>query len=138
MTQSNDALAVVNQFIAAVERRDVDAAVALLADDCEYDNVPMGAVHGRAAVRDILGPMLAGCTEVEWPVLRESASGKVVFNERLDRFLMAHGWVEVPVNGVWEVVDGRITLWRDYFDEATYRNQLPSNPSTANASTSNE
>lgn len=138
MTQSNDALAVVNRFIAAIERRDIDAAVPLLANDCEYDNVPMGAVHGPDAVRDILGPMLAGCTEVEWPVLRESASGNVVFNERLDRFLMPHGWVEVPVNGVWEVVEGRITLWRDYFDEATYRNQLPSNPSTANASTSNE
>jgi len=124
MTDSIDALATVNAFIAAIERQDVEAAVALLADDCEYDNVPMGAVHGPAAVRDILGPMLERCTEVDWPVARQAADGNLVFNERQDRFLMANGWVELPVAGVWEVVDGRITLWRDYFDEATYRNQL--------------
>lgn len=118
------AVEVVRAFVAAIERRDVDAAVALLADDCEYDNVPMGKVHGPGAVRDILGPMLAGCTEVDWPVLREATAGPLVFNERIDRFHMAHGWIELPVTGVWEVHDGRITLWRDYFDEASYRNQL--------------
>jgi limonene-1,2-epoxide hydrolase len=121
--------AVVTAFIEAIERRDVPAAIALLADDCAYDNVPFGPVHGADTVAAILGPMLEGCSEVAWPVMRQSATGNVVFNERLDRFHMAHGWVEVPVNGVWEVHNGKITLWRDYFDEATYRNQLPSNPS---------
>ena len=120
-----DPATVVGRFISAIEARDVDAAVALLADDCEYDNVPMGAVRGPAAVRDILGPMLAGCRDIEWPVRRQAVNGTVVFNERIDRFLMDHGWVELPVTGVWEVLDGRITLWRDYFDEPSYRNQLP-------------
>ena len=122
---SNEPTAVIDAFIAAIERRDVDAAVELLAPNCEYDNVPMGKVQGPEAVDAILRPMLAGCSEVDWPVLRQSADGPVVWNERLDRFHMAHGWVEVPVAGVWEVHDGLITLWRDYFDEATYRNQLP-------------
>ena len=122
---SESAARIVGEFIAAIERRDTDAAVALLAEDCEYDNVPIGKVHGSAAVAEVLRPMLDGCSNVDWPVLRQSSSGSVVFNERLDRFLMPHGWVEVPVTGVWEVRDGRITLWRDYFDEPTYRNQLP-------------
>ncbi|MDG2028961.1 MAG: limonene-1,2-epoxide hydrolase family protein [Acidimicrobiales bacterium] len=121
----NEPTAVVDAFIAAIERSDVTAAVALLAPDCEYDNVPMGIVHGPEAVAAILRPMLAGCSEVDWPVLRQSSNGPIVCNERLDRFRMAHGWVEVPVAGVWEVHDGLITLWRDYFDETTYRNQLP-------------
>ena len=38
---------------------------------------------------------------------------------------MAHGWVELEVAGVFEVTNGEITLWRDYFDLATYQNQLP-------------
>ena len=120
-----DPAAVVAEFIAAIEARDVAAAVALLADDCEYDNVPIGKVHGPAAVAGILAPMLDACSEVTWPVHRQAASGHLVLNERTDRFLMDHGWVEIPVVGVWEVVEGRITLWRDYFDEATYRGQLP-------------
>lgn len=116
-------LEVVNAFIGAIERRDVDSAIALLADDCEYDNVPMGKVHGPAAVRSILEPLLGECTEVDWPVIREAVSGPVVFNERIDRFVRAGRRIELPVTGVWEVHQGRITLWRDYFDEPTYRNQ---------------
>lgn len=116
--------AVVDAFLAAIERRDVDGAIALLADDCVYDNVPMGAVRGPAAVAEILGPLLAGCEQVDWPVARQTVTGSIVMNERLDRFLMAGRWIEVPVAGIFEVENGRIVLWRDYFDEATYRRQL--------------
>ena len=112
------------EFIAAIEARDVERAVGLLAADCEYDNVPIGKVHGPQGVADILGPMLASCSEVDWPVHRQAVAGTTVFNERTDRFLMPHGWVELPVVGVWEVVEGEITLWRDYFDEPSYRRQL--------------
>ena len=115
----------VDAFIAAIERRDIDAAVALVGDDCEYDNVPIGKVHGPDAIRGLLGPMLEAATAIEWVVHRRAAEGPIVFNERLDRFHMPFGWLEVAVAGVWEVRDGRITLWRDYFDEASYRGQLP-------------
>ena len=113
----------VNAFIAAVETKDFDAAVALLADDCEYDNVPMGKVHGPTEIRGLLEPMIGAAATVEWIVHRQAADGPIVFNERLDRFEMPHGWIDMPVTGVWEVHDGKITLWRDYFDLATYRNQ---------------
>jgi len=122
-----DPAAVVATFVAAIERRDVSAALELLSPDVEYDNVPMGKVRGPDAVGQILGPMLEGCTAVEWPVVRQAVAGTTVFNERIDRFLMGETWIELPVAGVWEVVDGHITLWRDYFDEPTYRNQLPKN-----------
>ena len=115
----------VDAFIAAIEDRDLDTALALVAEGCEYDNVPMGKVHGPDAIRQVLAPMLQAATTVEWVVHRRAAEGPFVFNERLDRFQMPFGWVEVAVAGVWEVHDGRITLWRDYFDEASYRRQLP-------------
>jgi limonene-1,2-epoxide hydrolase len=115
----------VDAFIAAIEAKDLDAALALVDDDVEYDNVPMGKVHGPDEVRRALGPMIAAASTIEWIVHRQAAEGHLVFNERLDRFEMPFGWIEVAVNGVWEVHDGRITLWRDYFDEASYRRQLP-------------
>ncbi len=119
-------LETVNAFIRTLEANDLDAACALVAPDCEYDNVPMIKVFGPEGVKSILAPMFADCTEIEWVVHREAESGTTVFNERLDRFKMSHGWLELPVNGVWEVVDGKITLWRDYFDAATYMKQMPS------------
>ena len=115
----------VDAFIAALERKDLEAALELLAEDVEYDNVPMGKVHGREQVRATLGPMITACSTIEWVVHRQAAQDHLVLNERLDRFEMPFGWLEVPVAGVWEVHDGLITLWRDYFDEPTYRRQLP-------------
>jgi len=122
---SDDPASVVRRFIELIEARDVPAAAELLADDVHYDNVPLGAVDGRETAAAVLSSILDRCSRVEWPVQREAVTGTVVCNERLDRFEMPHGWVEVPVMGVWEVVDGKITLWRDYFDAATYRDQMP-------------
>ena len=118
-------LEIVEEFISALERKDIDSAISLLADDCEYDNVPMGKIFGSENVREFLGPMIENCSSVDWPVHRSSSSGNLVFNERLDRFEMGGNWIEIPVCGVWEVIDEKITLWRDYFDLATYRDQLP-------------
>jgi limonene-1,2-epoxide hydrolase len=115
---------VVNQFIAALERRDVDAALALVAEDIVYDNAPMGAVEGVGAVRAALGPFISGAAEVEWLVFRQAEWGGLVMNERLDRFKVADKWVEIPVAGLFEVIAGKIQLWRDYFDLPTFTNQL--------------
>ena len=116
---------VVNAFIAAVEARDIDTAMSYLDADCEYHNVPMKPFFGHETIRAVLGSFIGPCTEVSWPVHRTASAGPVVFNERTDRFHMPHGWVELPVTGVWEVHNGKITLWRDYFDLASYTNQMP-------------
>jgi limonene-1,2-epoxide hydrolase len=122
---ADTSLSVVNAFIAAVERLDIDAAMSFLSPDCVYDNVPMKPLVGHDTIRAVLGSFMAPCTEIAWPVHRSAEAGPIVFNERTDRFLMPHGWVELGVTGVWEVHDGKITLWRDYFDLATYTNQMP-------------
>ena len=118
-------LETVRSFISSIERGDLDAALALVGDNCEYDNVPMSKIIGRDAIRTALGPFLSACSKVQWTITREAATGGVVFNERVDRFVMPHGEVAIPVSGVWEVVDGKITLWRDYFDLATFQGQMP-------------
>ena len=116
---------VVNAFFADVERIDIDAAVGHLADEISYENMPVQPVKGKEDVRNLMSGFLAASTEVEWKVLRQHCVGKVVFNERLDRFKMNGGWLELPVAGIFEVNDdGKITLWRDYFDMGTYMDQL--------------
>ena len=77
------------------------------------------AVHGREAVRDTLEGLLALCTASEWVEHRSLTEGPVVMNERTDRFELHGQWVDLPVMGVFEVHDGLITLWRDYFDLQT-------------------
>lgn len=121
----SDPRQVVADFIAAIEAMDVDAAVAVLTEDVSYENMPMDPIVGRDAVRSTLHGFLAAASDVEWPVRRELVAGNVVVNERLDRFKIGDGWLEIPVAGVFEVTDdGLISLWRDYFDMTTYTTQL--------------
>ena len=112
-------LVVVEEFLDAAEAMDFDRALAFLADDVEYTNIPILTVHGHAGVREVVEPFFAPIHENEIQVLRKATTGPVVFLERLDRHRLDHGWRELPVNSVFEVHDGKITVWRDYFDLAT-------------------
>lgn len=115
----------VTAFIQAIEARDVNAAVAMLALDVSYENVPMQPIKGRAATAQVLNGFLGGASVVEWPCSSQYEVGNVVFNERLDRFKIGEGWLELPVAGIFHVGDdGLITLWRDYFDLNTYMTQM--------------
>ena len=115
-----DAATIVTTFIDRLCAKDIDGALALVTDDVEYDNVPMTKVFGPAGIRETLTPFLAGCTAVEWVIHHQAAQGDVVMNERVDRFEMSGRWVELPVAGLFVVREGRIALWRDYFDMATF------------------
>ena len=68
--------------------------------------------------------LLASAESSEWVVHREVASDDLVMNERTDRFLVNGNWIELPVAGVFELRDGRIALWRDYFDLETIMKQM--------------
>jgi len=117
---------VVRNFLKLMEPLDYDAALKLVADDCEYTNPPpLGTVRGPAGVRAVLEPFFTPTLENEFKVLREAEVGAIAFIERLDRHRLADKWVELPVTGVFEVHGGRITYWRDYFDAATILSQWP-------------
>jgi limonene-1,2-epoxide hydrolase len=115
---------VVNAFMAAFDRKDLDGALALVTDDCYYDNVPLGDMRGRDKMREFLAPIMAGNDPVKFEVLRQAAGEKVVMNERIDRFVMNGKQVALPVSGVFEVNDGRISFWRDYFDNGMFMKAL--------------
>jgi len=116
---------VVTRFIEAIERKDVEAAVALAAEGISYENMPMAPIVGRDGLAATLRAFLDPALEVDWQLLRQVEVGSVVFNERLDRFRIGDGWLELPIAGVFEVDDtGRITLWRDYFDMGSYQRQM--------------
>lgn len=117
---------VVRQFLKDMERLDYDTALKLVSHNCEYANPPpVGTVHGPAGIRSVLEPFFAPTLENEFKVLRDAGTGPIVFTERLDRHRLADKWVELPVTGVFEVHDGLITLWHDYFDAATIMSQWP-------------
>jgi limonene-1,2-epoxide hydrolase len=118
--------ALVRDFIAAWGRADLDAIMAFLTEDCVYHNMPLDPVRGTAAIRGVLQGFAGMASEIDWVLLAlaETETG-VVLTERTDRFLIAGSWVELPVMGAFEIRDGRIAAWRDYFDLAQFQKQLP-------------
>lgn len=114
----------VTAFINAIEAKDIDAAAALAAPDISYENMPMDPISGVEMMSQVLTGFLGAASEVDWQILEQVEQGDTVMNERLDRFKIGDGWLELPVAGVFKVVDGKITLWRDFFDMASYTSQL--------------
>jgi limonene-1,2-epoxide hydrolase len=116
---------VVTNFIVAIERGDLDAALEYVAPDCEYDNVPIGKNIGLDAIRRTLSGFVTAENPPEFKIERQVAQGNVVFNERIDRVLLGSTEITIPVVGVWEVDPGtdKITLWRDYFDTSKFGSQ---------------
>ena len=115
----------VDEFIRRVVALDLDGACELVSDDLEYDNVPVGKNHGPDGLKSFLGMMVSGFAEVQFVVHRRTVTGNVVMNERTDRFRLGEQWLDLPVAGVFEVNSGgKISLWRDYFDMATFTNEM--------------
>ena len=108
---------IVNEFTARITKLDFDGAFELVASDIEYDNVPIGKVEGPDGIRSVFAQLDAmGVDAMEWIIHRQVASATTVLNERTDRFGKRSTWAGVDVAGIFEVRDGVITLWRDYFD----------------------
>lgn len=114
----------VSAFIKAWEQRDLDGIMSLFSDDPVYHNIPMKPLKGTAAVRGMIEKMIAPIDNVRFEVLHSAESGPIVMNERIDSFEFKGKAVSLPVMGVFEVHDGKITAWRDYFDLAMYQDQL--------------
>ena len=118
-----DARAVVESFVEAWNRMDFEAIVDLLDENVFYHNIPMEPVEGREAVRAYLRKAWR-FEAVDWQMINIASDGNTVLTERIDDFVISGHKVSLPVMGVFEVVGGKITVWRDYFDLAGYKSQL--------------
>lgn len=115
--------AAVEAFVAAINSKDIDSVMEFFAPDAVYHNMPMAPVSGSAAIRQVIEQFIGPAEEVDWQILTIAESGGSVMAERLDRFTLDGKTVELPCNGVYEMEDGKIKIWRDYFDMATWLRQ---------------
>lgn len=60
--------------------------------------------------------MMQYVTGFEVQMLHIAAGDGAVLTERIDRITVGPIRIELPVSGTFEIKDGQITAWRDYFD----------------------
>jgi limonene-1,2-epoxide hydrolase len=114
----------VTRFCAAWSRLDLDELVGYFAEDAVYHNIPVDPVVGVDAIRSTVEGFTAGIERVEFELRNVAADGDVVLTERVDRFFAPGREIALPVMGTFEVRDGRITAWRDYFDLNQFMSQV--------------
>jgi limonene-1,2-epoxide hydrolase len=115
---------VVEAFVAAWNRMDLDAILGSLHGDIIYHNMPVEPLHGKPAVSAYLRSRWV-FDSIDWEMPNIAASGNTVLTERVDRFTIEGRAITLPVMGTFEIENGLICAWRDYFDLAGYQAQRP-------------
>jgi limonene-1,2-epoxide hydrolase len=110
---------VVRDFCAAVAKRDEGALRALVTDDVFYLNVGMPPARGVAEFLASIGGMWVMFPDgFDFEIKRLAVDGSTVLTERVDYLKNGGTVAPIPVMGAFDVRDGRVSSWRDYFDLA--------------------
>ena len=120
---------VVRRFCAAwSDNKEVAELVEFFTDDAVYHNIPLEPVTGKANIANTIASFIRpgppGIESIEFRVINIAADGPIVMTERVDVFKVSDKSFELPVMGTFEVRDGKINAWRDYFDVNQFAKQL--------------
>ena len=116
----SDNVQTIKAFIAAWSNLDVDELVGYFCEDGIYYNMPAQPVQGHEKLKLFIEGFIAKWTKTTWETLNRIGEGNVVIVERLDRTEVGDIKVDLPCCGVFEMEEGKIKIWRDYFDMGTY------------------
>jgi limonene-1,2-epoxide hydrolase len=114
----------VRRFCAVWSNVNPDEIAEFFTDDAVYHNIPMAPLTGRDAIKTFIAGFAGGAKQIDFRVNNIVADGDVVLTERVDVFELPNGKVELPVMGTFEVKDGKIAAWRDYFDMKQFMDQM--------------
>lgn len=118
----------VETFVTAWPSADAAPVAALFAQDASYLNGPLEPVHGRDAIEATLGQFMAMGGIVAVDMLHVLANDRVVLTERVDHFVIDGKTFSLPVMGVFEIENGLIHAWRDYFDLGQFTSLFSAGP----------
>ena len=119
----------IRQFFKDLERIDFEAVAAHCGDDCRYEDVPVGDAATAIGPEAIVAKLTGGLGDLEALVttIHEIIEeGETVLVERTEVWHHPTGErASLPVMAVFKFRDGKIELWRDYWDMPTLINQQP-------------
>ena len=107
---------IVQEFCTAFAAKDVATISRLLADDVVYHNVGMAPSVGKEASLAAIQGFLDMAESLSFEIHRLAADGDTVLTERTDTFVINGVPAPIAVMGTFDLRDGLIAAWRDYFD----------------------
>lgn len=110
----------IEEFCAAWSRLDPVEIADYFTADGVYHNMPAEPVTGRRAIEAFIRAFAGSWTTTDWEIRTLAETGNVVVAERIDHTRAGDKTIDLPCTGVFEMRDGKIACWRDYFDLNTY------------------
>jgi limonene-1,2-epoxide hydrolase len=120
----SDNIDLIRRFCAAWDQIDIPAVLGFFTDDALYHNMPIQPIRGKDAIKGVIEQFTAPFERCPWEIVSIAAAGDTVLTERIDRFVGTDKKVELPVMGAFEIRDGKIAAWRDYFDLGAWTRQV--------------
>ncbi|MGX9294268.1 limonene-1,2-epoxide hydrolase family protein [Tsukamurella paurometabola] len=111
-----DEQATVLTFLADMQDGRAAEAVAAFDEDVVYTNVGLATLRGRNRAGRVIRLLALPALGFGVEVTSIASDGAVVLTERIDELRVGPLRVRFWVCGRFDVRDGRIALWRDYFD----------------------
>ena len=120
----SDQIKLVVELIDAFNSRDMERVINCFSANADYHNIPMEKVTGAEEIRQALNGFIGSASAVQWDLLNIAESEGVVLTERVDKFELNGSWIALPVMGTFEISQGKIVAWRDYFDLNDFQSQF--------------
>lgn len=121
-TPGHDAVRMICEHWATMN---VDEFRAVMTEDCDYRNIP---IDGDRHIGPDAAHAVLSTTSAKWDVgltvVHLVGDDRVVMAERTEHFTRKDGSREpfvLPVVGVFELRDGKVSAWRDYFERSQLR-----------------
>jgi len=111
-----DAERLVREFCGVFGKNDAQSLRPYFTDDVVYHNIPMDPAVGIDDTITFIEGFLGMFGGMDIETTHLAVRGNVVLTERIDTFKMGDLVAALPVMGTFEVRDGKISAWRDYFD----------------------
>ncbi len=116
MGAAQDAERVVRDLCDAFAKHDAEALRPFFTDDVVYHNIPMEPAVGIDATIAFIDGFFAMCDSMTIETTHLAVRDNVVLTERVDTFKVGDIVAPLPLMGTFEVREGKISAWRDYFD----------------------
>ncbi|GAB4148643.1 MAG: hypothetical protein Tsb0016_19720 [Sphingomonadales bacterium] len=111
-------------MVAAWEAIDLDKVIDLFSPDGALHSMMIDPIVGREALRTHLAPMFAGIDYLKLNLVNVAVLGNTVLLERVDEFSFNGKKGAVPVVGVLEIENGKVKMWREYYDRAALFSEM--------------
>lgn len=120
MSRTNEEI--LDSFLALWKTRDAQGMADHFAEDGVYDNQPENKpMVGRAAIKQWLDTVFSHIDRIDVDMKVTASNGEWILSERLDDHIAGDKHMPVPVMNATRIVDGKIALFRDYYDMDTVR-----------------